>query len=47
MNRNLVEGKDYILLPGEIVTRLIEIYKGGPEFGRKVLNKVSSINKLV
>jgi hypothetical protein len=37
MNRHLTEKNDYILLPEIPAERLYEIYKGGPQFGRGVI----------
>ena len=41
MKRNLVEGTDFVLLPGEVADILLSVFKGGPTFVRKVVSKVS------
>lgn len=39
LKENLIEEKDFVLVPSSIWKKLIEIYKGGPEIKRKVIEE--------
>ena len=39
LRRDIIENKDYILVPIDEFLMFVKEYTGGPQFGKKVLNK--------